>query len=51
MKFAEGLFTGMALTIMGCVAYTIMFPQAKEDMCQRVKKISKDMKKDIENMM
>ncbi len=51
MRFASGMLTGMALTMMGCIAYTIMFPESKEEMCHAAKKISKDMKKDMENMM
>lgn len=51
MKFSKGLLMGMAITMMGCVAYTIMFPESKEEMCHSVRKISKDMKKDVENMM
>lgn len=51
MRFASGMLTGMALTAMGCIMYTIMFPETKEEMCHAVKRISKDMKKDMENMM
>lgn len=51
MKFASGLLTGMAITAMGCVAWTLMFPRSKEEMCHAVRKISKDMEKDLENMM
>lgn len=51
MRFSSGMLTGMALTMMGCIAYTIMFPESKEEMCHSVKRISKDMKKDMENMM
>lgn len=51
MKFASGLLTGMALTGAACIAWTLMFPKSKEEMCHAVKKISKDMEKDLENMM
>jgi len=51
MKFASGLLTGMTLAAMGCVAWTLMFPRSKEEMCHAVRKISKDMEKDLENMM
>ena len=51
MKFTSGMLTGMALAMMGCIAYTFMFPESKEEMCHSAKKISKDMKKDMENMM
>lgn len=51
MKFTSGMLTGMALTIMGCIAYTVLFPETKEEMCHAAKKISRDMKKDVENMM
>ena len=51
MKFAEGFFTGMVLTLMGCVAFKFLFPKAEVEMCHSVKKISKDMGKDLENMM
>lgn len=51
MKFTSGMLTGMALTIMGSIIYTIMFPESKEELCHCVKNVSKDMKKDIDNMM
>jgi len=51
MKFASGLLTGMALTVTGCIAFTLMFPKSKEEMCHAVRKVSKDMEKDLENMM
>ena len=50
MKFAEGFLTGMAVTLAGCVVFKFMFPEANEEMCHSVKKISKDMGKDLENM-
>ncbi len=50
MKFAEGFVCGMALTLGGCVAFKFLFPEAEEEMCHSVKKISKDMAKDLENM-
>lgn len=51
MRFSSGLLTGMAIALVGCLACTIMFPESKEEMCHAAKKISKDMKKDMENMM
>lgn len=51
VKFAGGLLTGMVLTVTGCIAWTLLFPNSKEEMCHAIKKISKDMKKDVENMM
>lgn len=51
MKYVDGLITGMALTIAGCIAFTLLFPRSKEGMCEAVKKISKDMEKDLDNMM
>ncbi len=50
MKFAEGFLSGMVLTFMGCVAFKVLFPEAEEEMCHSIKKISKDMEKDMENM-
>ena len=50
MKFAEGFLSGMVLTLTGCIAFKFLFPEATEEMCHSVKKISKDMEKDIENM-
>ncbi len=50
MRFAEGFLTGMALTLSGCLAFKFLFPNAEEEMCHSVKKISKDMTKDLENM-
>ena len=50
LKFAEGFLTGMVLTLSGCIAFKFLFPEAEEEMCHSVKKISKDMGKDIENM-
>ena len=50
MKFAEGFLTGMVLSLTGCVVFKFLFPEAEEEMCHSVKKISKDMEKDIENM-
>ena len=50
MKFAEGFLTGMVLSLAGCVAFKFLFPKAEEEMCHSVKKISKDMGKDLENM-
>ena len=42
MKFAEGFLTGMVLSLAGCVAFKFLFPEAEEEMCHSVKKISKD---------
>ena len=50
MKFAEGFLSGMVLTLMGCVAFKVLFPEAEEEMCHSIKKISKDMEKDMENV-
>lgn len=50
MKFAEGFLSGMVLTLMGCVAFKVIFPEAEEEMCHSIKRISKDMEKDMENM-
>ncbi len=50
MKFAEGFLTGMVLTLTGCVVFKFLFPSAEEEMCHSVKKITKDMGKDLENM-
>ena len=49
-KFAEGFLTGMVLSILGCVAFKFIFPETEEEMCHSVKKISKDMGKELENM-
>ncbi len=51
MKFAEGFLTGMLFSLAGCIAFKFMFPKAEEEICESVKKISKDMGKDLENMM
>lgn len=51
MKFTSGLLTGMLVTVVSCVACSLLFPNSKEEMCQAAKKISKDMEKDLENMM
>lgn len=50
MKFAEGFLTGMVLTLSGCILFKFLFPEAEEEMARSVKKISKDMTKDLENM-
>lgn len=50
MKFAEGFLTGMVLSLAGCLVFKIMFPETEEEMCQSMKKISKDMGKELENM-
>ena len=50
VKFAEGFLFGSLVSLMGCVAFKFMFPEAEEEMCHSVKKISKDMGKDLENM-
>ena len=50
MKFAEGFLTGMILSLTGCVVFKFMFPDAEEEMCHSIKRISKDMGKEIENM-
>ena len=50
MKFAEGFLTGMVVSLAGCTVFKFLFPTAEEEMCHSVKKISKDMGKDIENM-
>ncbi len=50
MKFAEGFLLGSMVSLMGCVAFKFLFPEAEEEMCHSIKKISKDMGKDLENM-
>ena len=50
MKFAEGFLLGSVMSLVGCVVFKFMFPEAEEEMCHAVKKISKDMGKDLENM-
>ena len=50
MKFAEGFISGMMVSLFGCVIFKFMFPEAEEEMCHSIKKISKDMGKDLENM-
>lgn len=50
MKFAEGFLTGMMVSLAGCVMFKFFFPEAEEEMCHSVKKITKDMGKDLENM-
>ena len=50
LKFAEGFLTGMVLTLSGCILFKFLFPEAEEEMARSVKKISKDMTKDLENM-
>ena len=50
MKFAEGFLLGSMVSLVGCVVFKFMFPEAEEEMCHSIKKISKDMGKDLENM-
>ncbi len=50
MKFAEGFLIGSVFSLVGCVVFKFMFPEAEEEMCHSVKKITKDMGKDLENM-
>jgi len=50
MKFAEGFLAGSLVSLAGCVVFKFMFPEAEEEMCHSVKKIAKDMGKDLENM-
>lgn len=50
MKFAEGFLVGSMISLVGCVVFKFMFPEAEEEMCHSIKKISKDMGKDLENM-
>ena len=50
LKFAEGFLTGMVLSLAGCVVFKFMFPEAEEEMCHSVKRISKDMGKELQNM-
>ena len=50
MKFAEGFLIGSCISLIGCVMFKVFFPNAEEEMCHSVKKISKDMGKDLENM-
>ena len=50
MKFAEGFLFGSMFSLVGCVIFKFMFPEAEEEMCHSVKKITKDMEKDLENM-
>ena len=50
MKFAEGFLIGSMVSLVGCVVFKFMFPEAEEEMCHSVKKITKDMGKDLENM-
>ena len=50
MKFAEGFLVGSFVSLAGCVIFKFMFPEAEEEMCHSVKRITKDMGKDLENM-
>ncbi len=50
MKFAEGFLFGSLVSLMGCIAFKVMFPEAEEEMCHSMKRITKDMGKDLENM-
>ena len=50
VKFAEGFLLGSCVSLLGCVIFKFMFPEAEEEMCHSIKKISKDMGKDLENM-
>ena len=50
MKFAEGFLLGSMVSLVGCVVFKFMFPEVEEEMCHSIKKISKDMGKDLENM-
>ena len=50
MKFTEGFLTGIVVSLMGCVAFKFLFPETEEEMCHSMKKITKDMEKDLENM-
>ena len=50
MRFAEGFLIGSMVSLVGCVVFKFMFPEAEEEMCHSVKKITKDMGKDLENM-
>ncbi len=50
MRFAEGFLVGSIVSLVGCVMFKFMFPEAEEEMCHSVRKITKDMGKDLENM-
>ena len=50
MKFAEGFLLGSVMSLVGCVVFKFMFPEAEEEMCHSIKKISKDMGKDLEKI-
>ena len=50
MKFTEGFLVGSMVSLLGCVIFKFMFPEAEEEMCHSVKKITKDMGKDLGNM-
>jgi len=50
VRFAEGFLTGMILSLAGCAIFKFMFPETEEEMCHSVKKITKDMGKELENM-
>ena len=50
MRFAEGFLVGSIISLVGCVMFKFMFPEAEEEMCHSVRKITKDMGKDLENM-
>ena len=51
MKFAEGFFFGTMMTMVGCVAFKFLFPESSKEMCESAAKISKDMGKELKNMM
>ena len=50
LKFFEGFFCGMLTTIAGCIAFKFMFPETEKEMCDSIKKIGKNMEKDISSM-
>ena len=50
MRFAEGFLVGSIISLVGCIMFKFMFPEAEEEMCHSVRKITKDMGKDLENM-
>ena len=50
MKFLEGFLSGMVVSLMGCIAFKLMFPETEEEMCQCAKKVGKDMEKELKNM-
>ena len=47
MKFIEGMFIGIGVSLIGMMVGSMMFPSTKEEICDCLTKIPKDMEKDL----